>query len=80
MSGAAWDDIPLLTLSNKLLGTGHGISGEASDSAQDQTCEDLARQLDNNLSDSDISDWIGADSCDPGYQVLTDQDIIEQVG
>ena len=28
---------------------------------------------------SDISDWIGADSCDPGYQVLTDLDIAEQV-
>ena len=84
MSAAAWDDTPSLTSSKlrlKLLCTGHGISGEASDdSAQYQTCEDLAKQLDNNLSDSDISDWVGADSSDPGYQVLTDQDIIEQVG
>ena len=39
----------------------------------------LAKQLDTHLSNSDISDWIGADSCDPGYQVLTNQEIIEQV-
>ena len=82
MTAEAWDDIPFLTLSKswlKLLGTGHGISETPDDSAQDQTCEELAKQLDSNLNDSDISDWIGADSCDPGYQVLTDQDIIEQI-
>ena len=82
MTAAAWDDIPSLTLSKswlKLLGTGHGISETSDNSAQDQTCEELAKQLDTNLSDSDISDWIGTDSCDPGYQVLTDQEIIEQV-
>ena len=64
----------------KLLGTDHGISETSDDTAvQDQTCEELAKQLDSNLSDRDISDWIGADGCDLGYQVLTDQEIIEQV-
>ena len=80
MTAEAWDDIPSLTLSKswlKLLGIGHGISETSYDSAQDQTYEELAKQLDNNLSDSDIR--IGAHSCDPGYQVLIDQDIIEQV-
>ena len=85
MTAGAWDDIPSLTLSKsslKLLGTGHRIITETSDdNAEEQTisCEELTKQLDNNLSDSDISDWIGADSCDPSYQVLTDQDIVEQV-
>lgn len=82
MTAGAWDDIPSLTLSKswlKLLGTGHGITETSDDNAEEQTCEELAKQLDNNLSDSDISDWIGADSCDPGYQVLTDLDIAEQV-
>ena len=82
MTADAWDDIPSLTLSKswlKLLGTGHRITETSDDNAEEQTCEELAKQLDNNLSDSDISDWIGADNCDPGYQVLTDQDIVEQV-
>ena len=76
MTAAAWDDIPSLTLSKswlKLLGTHHGIS----ETSEDQTCEELAKQLDSNLSDRDISDWIGADGCDLGYQVLTNQEIIE---
>ena len=82
MTAKAWDDIPPLTLSKswlKLLGTHHEISEVSDGNDQDQTCEDLARQLDSNLSDSDISEWIGADGFDPGYQILTDQDIIEQI-
>ena len=58
------------------LGTGHGISDTSDNSAQDQTCKELAKQLDNNLS---VGDWIGVHSHDPRYQVLTDLDIIEQV-
>ena len=82
MTAEALDDIPSLTLSKswlKLLGTGYGISETSDESAQDQTCGELAMQLDNNLSNSDISDCIGADGCDPGYLVLTDQDIMKQV-
>ena len=38
-------------------------------------CEELANQLNKNLTDSGISDWIGSDGGDPGYQFLTDDDI-----
>ena len=58
MTAGAWDDIPSLTLSKswlKLLGTGHRITETSDDNAEEQTCEELAKQLDNNLSDSDTN-------------------------
>ena len=42
-------------------------------------CEDLARQLDSNLQDEDIREWMNGDSDDLGYQLLSDDDIIQLV-
>ena len=43
-------------------------------------CEDLVRQLDSNLQDEDIREWMnGGDSDDLGYQLLSDDDIIQHV-
>lgn len=43
----------------------------------------LAQQLNANLSTSghcvDIDTWLNEDANDPGYQLLSDEDIIEQV-
>ena len=44
-----------------------------------EACEELTIQLDSNLSDRDISDRVNADSSDPGYVLLSDQDIIQQL-
>ena len=69
MSAEAWDDIPPLTLSKswlKLLGTSHGIRESFEDMAEGETCKELTIQQDGNLSDRDISDWVNAESCDPG--------------
>ena len=82
MSAEAWEDISPLTLSKswlKLLGSSHG-TGEISDNrAEDETCEELTMQLDSNLSDREISDWVNTDNGDPGYALLSDQDIIGQI-
>ena len=82
MSAEAWEDIPPLTLSKswlKLLGTGHRIRETSEEMVEGETCEELTIQLDSNLSDRDISDWVNADSSDPGYALLSDQDIIQQL-
>ena len=47
--------------------------------AHKQSVEALAKELDNNLSDEDIINWMKEDSSDPGYQLLTDKEIIQQV-
>lgn len=70
LSADAWGDISSLTLSKswlKVLGTSHDIREVSDDRAQDRTCEKLAQQIDSNLSNDDITDWIGADGDDPGY-------------
>ena len=36
-------------------------------------------QLDSNLSDREMSNWVNTDNGDPGYALLSDQDIIDQV-
>ena len=41
--------------------------------------EDLACQLDSNLQDEDIREWMNGDSDDQGYQLLSDDDIIQHV-
>lgn len=82
MSAEAWEDIPQLTLSKswlKLLGTSHGTREAPDEMHEDETCEELTMQLDCNLSDRDISDWVNIDSSDPGYALLSDNDIIEQL-
>ena len=55
-------------------------TGNISDNrAEDETCEELTMQLDSNLSDKKISDWVSTDNGDPGYALLSDQDMIHQV-
>ena len=89
MTAAAWDDLPSLTLArswNKLLCIGDITEQSSStvpiesDQAGSATkCEDLARQLDSNLQDEDIREWMNGDSDDLGYQLLSDYDIIQHV-
>ena len=87
MSAAAWDDISPVTLTRswrKLL----QIEGHSTASSTDQELDDtsvlsnyetLLRELDSNLVDSDISNWLNADADDQGYQLLSDSEIIQQV-
>ena len=42
-------------------------------------CEDLAWQLDCNLQDEDIREWMNGSSDDQGYQLLSEDDIIQHV-
>ena len=42
----------------KCLGKSHGIRETSDNRAQDKTYEELVKQLDSNLSESDISDWV----------------------
>ena len=82
MSAEAWEDISPLTLSKfwlKLLGSSPATGEISDDRAEDETCEELTMQLDSNLSGREISDWVNTDNGDPGYALLSDQDIIDQV-
>ena len=85
MSAAAWDDIPALTLTrswNKLLASDKATESDQQPEDADahkQSVEALAKELDHNLSDEDIINWMKEDSSDPGYQLLTDKEIIQQV-
>ena len=85
MSAAAWDDIPALTLTrswNKLLASDKATESDQQPEDADahkQSVEALAKELDHNLSDEDIINWMKEDSSDPGYQLLTDEEIIQQV-
>lgn len=87
MGATAWDDIPALTLTrswNKLLGSEKATESDqqAEDmdvDAHDESIEALAKKLDLNLSDEDIANWMQEDSSDPGYQLMTDDEIIQQV-
>ena len=85
MSAAAWDDIPALTLTrswNQLLASDKATESDQQQEdadAHEQSMEALAKELDHNLSDEDITNWMKEDSSDPGYQPLTDEEIIQQV-
>lgn len=35
--------------------------------------------MDSRLSDEDIANWMAVDSSDSGYQLLTDEEIVQQV-
>lgn len=39
-------------------------------------CQTLLHQLDTSLDDEDISNWLNVDANDPGYQLLTEEEII----
>ena len=89
MTAVAWDDLSFLTLArswNKLFRIGDiteqssstvPIESDQADAATE--CEDLARQLDSNLQDEVIREWMNRDSDDQGYQLLSDDDIIQHV-
>lgn len=83
----AWDDVPAMTIIkswHNLLAK-DGASDRNTEASQpmptvesddqDGSCEMLIRELDSSLTD-DISSWLDSDSSDPGYQLLSDEDII----
>ena len=39
----------------------------------------LLHQLDSSLQDEDISNWVNGDADDQGYQLQSDEEIIQQV-
>ena len=86
MTAQAWNDIPRLTLTrswNKLLlvveSTDQSTSAENDQASATVECEDLARQLHSDLHNEDIREWMAGDSDDQGYQLLSDDDIIQHV-
>lgn len=92
MTATAWEDLPPMTITkswNKLLQSGDTNSSESSLSPVDSEAQDnnptnaevleLAHQLDSNLEDEDVCDWMNIDSGDQGYQLLTDEEIVQQV-
>ena len=85
MSAAARDDIPAPTLTrswNKLSASDKATESDQQPEdadAHEQSVEALANELDHNLSDEDITNWMKEDSNNPGYQLLTDKEIIQQV-
>lgn len=86
MSAAAWDDIPTSTITKswrKLLHVQIGESTTPStDDVEDRVrsdCETLLCQLDSNLQDEDINNWLNVDTDDQGYQLLSDEEIVQQV-
>ena len=46
---------------------------------EEETCEALLRWLDSNHTNQDIQTWVHADISDPGYQIISDVTIIENV-
>ena len=88
MVAAAWDAVPALTLAKswcKLMQMGDCTTASSStdhveDRISDQShCEMLLHQLDSNLQDEDISNWVNGDADDQGNQLLYDEEIIQQV-
>ena len=43
------------------------------------TGEALLHELDSNLRDEDISNWLNVDAVEHGYQLLSDNEIIQQL-
>ena len=90
-TATACEDVPALTIAKSwhiLLGS-DGKDGARDtemsqpmstvESQDQQTCETLIRDLDKNLTDEDIRSWLDSDSNDPGYQLLSDDDIISNI-
>ena len=90
MVADAWEDIPSSTLCKswyKLLATvpSPGSLPEGSDQSSEdgsqpgETCAQLMQQLDGTLTSEEIAQWMSVDSEDPGYQLATDEEIVQQV-
>lgn len=82
-SAAAWDEVPNTTLAKSwhhlLIPIDHDQTNDTTDddvspAAHSQECMGLLQQLDSNLTNED-----GLTSEDAGYQLLSDDDIINQV-
>ena len=86
-AAAAWEDISALSLAkycHKLLGgpSQDGTKNKTSpceDQSNEPTCKELIHQVDNNLSDEDKEQWLGEDVNDPGYQLLSEEEIVQKV-
>lgn len=89
MSADAWDDILAVTLNslavtlnrswNKILTRQMTQMNNQRMLIPKSSVESLAKELDHNLSDQDITDWMNEDLSDPGYQVFTDKEIIQRI-
>ena len=87
MSAAAWEDISSHTLAKSwhmLLG------GSSEDGTEDRTgpyeaesseptCEELIHQVDSNLLDEDVQQWLGEVVNNPRYQLMSEEEILKQV-
>ena len=82
MTATAWDDLLPLTFTrswNKLLGSTSGQLSSSDEPEENDEVLELARQLDSNIENQDIDDWMDVDCSDEGYQMLSDEDIIRRV-
>ena len=87
MSATAWDDLFPITLTkswNKLLCTSSRSEQSSTDEPEESNPSsdevmELAHQLDPNFEEEDLHDWMNVDSDDKGYQLLSDEDIIQNV-
>ena len=59
----------------------HKLSGDVNATAENDhaACREMLYSLVNDISDQEVSEWLNQDSEDPGYQFLTDTEIIDQV-
>ena len=85
LTALAWEDVPAKTLTKvwfKLLGSrclSPADSTLRSEKSQVPTSEQLLHQVDATLPNDGVSEWLHSDPDDPGYQLLFDADIIQQV-
>ena len=47
--------------------------------SQRQSVKSLTKEIDHNLTEEDITNWMNEDSIDPVYQVFTDEEIVQQI-
>ena len=84
MIADAWENLLASTLSKSwlnILGSSCMLSPESEPetSNQDESCESLLQQVDDTLTPEEVEDWLNVDLNDPGYQLATDDEIIQQV-
>ena len=83
-SAEAWNDIPAVTLTrswNKPLASDKTASSDKEQNhadCQEQSVQSLAKELHHRHTDQDITMWINQASSDPGYQLSTNEKLIQQ--
>ena len=84
MAAMAWDDIPSSTLRKswcKLLGESEPeLSSEHNSLQTDiEEFQEAFRELDHDISQEEVAEWLNSDQNDQGYQLLSDSEIMQQV-